>query len=43
MGTGLRNAQIRIWITIAGRITSRALFRSWPWMKKSETLMIPQL
>jgi len=28
METGLRNAQIRIWIRIAGRIRSRVLFRS---------------
>jgi len=34
IGTGLRNAQIRIWIRIAGRTTSRVLFRSRPWTKR---------
>jgi len=29
---GLRDAQIGIWIRIAGRTTSRVLFRSRPWM-----------
>jgi len=29
-GTGLRNAQIRIWIRITGRTRSRVLFRSLP-------------
>jgi len=35
-GTGLRNAQIGIWIRIAGRTTSRVLFRRRPWMKRGK-------
>jgi len=41
--TGLRNARIGIWIRITGRTSSRVLFKGWPWTKKSETLVIPQL
>jgi len=33
-GTGLRNARIRIWIRMAGRTTSRVLFRSQSWTKR---------
>jgi len=34
-GTGLRDAQIGIWIRVAGRTTSRVLFRSRPWTKRA--------
>jgi len=34
-GTELRDAQIGIWIRIAGRTMSRVLFRRWPWMKRA--------
>jgi len=34
-GTGLRDAQIGIWIRVAGRTVSRILFRRPPWMKRA--------
>jgi len=33
-GTGLRDAQIGIWIRIAGRTMNRVLFRRRTWMKR---------
>jgi len=37
-GTGLRNAQIGIWIMITSRTMSSVLFRRWPWMKRARPL-----
>jgi len=34
-GTGLRDAQIAVWIRIAGRTRSRVLFRRQPWTKRA--------
>jgi len=42
-GTGLRNARISILIRIAGRTTSRVLFRRRPWMKRARPLWSPAL
>ena len=40
-GTGLRNAQIRIWTRIAGRTTRRVLFRRRLWMRRARSLCSP--
>jgi len=37
-GTGLRDARIGIWTRIAGRTSSRVLFRIRPWAKRARTL-----